>query len=146
MTIWGASDGVKGVPFETMTWDIWVSFRKVRHSVLVSNVILIASQILFSEIIICHFTYGLIKISVLLFYKRIFNINKSFRTYANIVLGINVAWMISAFFVSLNGFSTADHELISFSRSSSVLEEYQHSGQRILCLMGRSIPLIYPAL
>ncbi|KAG9241330.1 hypothetical protein BJ878DRAFT_545367 [Calycina marina] len=54
----------------------------------------------FEDVLVSHFTYGLIKISVVIFYKRIFT-GRSFNISANVVMGAVIAWMIIAFFTVL---------------------------------------------
>lgn len=51
------------------------------------------------DVLLCHIAYGVIKLSILLFYKRIF-ITPWFQKAANIFMGIVVAWMFAATFVS----------------------------------------------
>lgn len=46
-----------------------------------------------------HFIYGIIKISVILFYKRIFSI-RSFVIAANVALTLTIGFILTAFFVS----------------------------------------------
>ena len=45
-----------------------------------------------------HFVYGIIKISVILFYKRIFT-TKTFALAANIALALAIGFIVVAFFV-----------------------------------------------
>ena len=59
---------------------------------------LIKSQFIYADMILDHLTYGLIKISAVLFYKRIFTI-ASFRRVANIALIIIACWTIAAVLV-----------------------------------------------
>lgn len=54
---------------------------------------------LFVDVLLCHLIYGIIKLSVLSFYCRIFT-TKRFHLAANIMIGLVVAWMIAAFAVS----------------------------------------------
>lgn len=53
----------------------------------------------FSDILICHFVFGLTKISVVLFYKRIFT-TRRFVLAANIVLVTITLFILISFFVS----------------------------------------------
>ena len=47
----------------------------------------------------CHLVYGVIKLSILFFYRRIF-ITPRFRKTTDIFMVIVIAWMITAAFVS----------------------------------------------
>ena len=49
--------------------------------------------------LLCHIAYAAIKLSILLFYKRIF-ITPWFMGTANVFMGVVVAWLIAATFVS----------------------------------------------
>lgn len=49
--------------------------------------------------LLCHIAYAAIKLSVLLFYKRIF-ITLWFQRTANVFMAVVVAWLIAATFVS----------------------------------------------
>ena len=57
-------------------------------------------QYQFTDFLLMHFVFGLVKISVTLFYKRIF-ITPRFRCWANATLIAVSMWMISAFFVRI---------------------------------------------
>jgi hypothetical protein len=65
-------------------------------------------QVQFADAMICHFLYGLIKISVVFFYKRIF-VGKIFKICANTVIGMILMWMTFAFFVSQTPSNIEDH-------------------------------------
>ncbi|KAF2176820.1 hypothetical protein K469DRAFT_678100 [Zopfia rhizophila CBS 207.26] len=82
--IWAACAHLLGVPAPMMPYGTWVKFRKI----------------LLTDIIICHFVYGLIKISVVLFYKRIFT-TRRFKTVVNVVIGLVAGFMIASFFAVL---------------------------------------------
>lgn len=56
---------------------------------------------IYVDVILCHLVYGIIKISVILFYKRIFEVRKRFRVFFNIYFFVVIAWTITAFFGSL---------------------------------------------
>lgn len=51
-------------------------------------------KIFFVNLLVCHFVFGLVKISVLLFYKRIFDTPR-FRMLANTLMIITMAWMLA---------------------------------------------------
>ena len=48
----------------------------------------------------CHIVYGIIKVSLLLFFRRIF-ITPWFRKTTSVFMGVVIAWMIAATFVGL---------------------------------------------
>ncbi|KAF1950073.1 hypothetical protein CC80DRAFT_248826 [Byssothecium circinans] len=56
---------------------------------------------IYVDVILCHLVYGIIKMSVVLFYRRIFQVRKRFRVFFNIYFTVVVAWTITAFFGSL---------------------------------------------
>ncbi|KAI0197965.1 hypothetical protein F4808DRAFT_437242 [Astrocystis sublimbata] len=74
-----------GVPWSSISATDFVKSRKVQ----------------LAAILICHFVYGLIKISVVLFYKRIFTVDPSFNLSANIVISAISIYMIVSFFTFL---------------------------------------------
>ncbi|KAF2789975.1 hypothetical protein K505DRAFT_252205, partial [Melanomma pulvis-pyrius CBS 109.77] len=82
--VWASSTGVQGVLWEEYTYDTWVKYRKV---ILVN-------------IIISHFVYGVVKISVLLFYRRIFTTSRGFNIFWYALQVANAIFIISDFFVS----------------------------------------------
>ena len=49
--------------------------------------------------LLVYLTFGIVKVSVILFYKRIFN-EPQFRLVANIMMVIVVGWTIAQFIVS----------------------------------------------
>ena len=73
-----------------------------------------------------HFVYGLVKISVTLFYKRVF-ITPRFHYWANATLIAVSMWIISAFFVRIMKQNRASHIDIS-SLYYSVRTGFQASG------------------
>lgn len=81
---YAASSGIFGVSLGLMTAGDVERFFKVQ----------------FADGLICHFVYGLIKISVVLFYKRIFK-GKSFSICANVVLALISLFMAVSFFTIL---------------------------------------------
>ncbi|CAG8961582.1 hypothetical protein HYFRA_00006116 [Hymenoscyphus fraxineus] len=82
--IYGAAAGIHGVSWELMTRDTFILFRKME----------------FSDILICHFVFGLTKISVVLFYKRIFT-TRRFVIAANIILAAITLFILVSFFTIL---------------------------------------------
>ncbi|KAI0478574.1 hypothetical protein GGR56DRAFT_630884 [Xylariaceae sp. FL0804] len=83
--IYSVCAGTVGVPWASLSEATYMKYR----------------QIFFSDILLCHFAYGLIKISVVLFYKRIFLINRRFRIAANTVLVAISIFIILSFFLML---------------------------------------------
>ncbi|OAK94255.1 hypothetical protein IQ06DRAFT_234874 [Phaeosphaeriaceae sp. SRC1lsM3a] len=79
MSIWAAASGINGTPWDQLTREEYTIFRKF----------------FFTDVLMMHFIYGIIKISVILFYKRIFSI-RSFVIAANTVLfcarGVSSFW------------------------------------------------------
>jgi len=73
-------------------------------------------KVQFADVLICHFLYGLIKISVVLFYKRIFQ-GKTFNACANVVLVLIGMFMAISFFVSE---TTPSLSKLTYSLSYSV--------------------------
>ena len=57
-------------------------------------------RLLYFIVIVAFLSYGLVKVSVLLLYKRIFDIQQ-FRLRANVLLGIVVAWTLAAIFTQI---------------------------------------------
>ena len=51
--------------------------------------------------LLVYLTFGIVKVSVVLFYKRIFN-EAQFRLVANIMIVVVVGWTIAQFIVSSN--------------------------------------------
>ena len=49
--------------------------------------------------LLVYLTFGIVKVSVILFYKRIFN-EPQFRLVANIMMVVVVGWTIAQFIVS----------------------------------------------
>ncbi|KAH6663752.1 hypothetical protein B0J14DRAFT_707004 [Halenospora varia] len=79
--IYAAATDLHGVPWNLMTRESFITFRKLE----------------FSDILLCHFIFGLTKLSIILFYKRIFSIGH-FTTFANIAL------VAASLFISLSFF------------------------------------------
>ncbi|KAI4156813.1 MAG: hypothetical protein L6R39_001009 [Caloplaca ligustica] len=52
-------------------------------------------KLIWVDVLLCHIIYGVIKISILLFYRRIF-ITPWFRTTTTIFMGVVLAWMLAA--------------------------------------------------
>ncbi|KAF7536557.1 hypothetical protein G7054_g4412 [Neopestalotiopsis clavispora] len=104
--MYGVSHGLLGVPWATISPDGFVSFRKIQ----------------FAAIIICHFVYGLIKISVVLFYKRIFTIVRSFSIASNSLIGLIVLYIIVSFFTMV----FCARGVTSFWSTPAVLEGTQY--------------------
>ena len=77
--------------------DIDVQGRS--HS-FVHKVLTDVAKFLYADIVLSHFTYGIIKISVILFYKRIFAV-VWFRKLANVALIVVGSWTVAAVLVSL---------------------------------------------
>lgn len=69
-------------------------------------------EVQFADTLICHFVYGLIKISVVVFYKRIFT-SRHFNICANIVLGMISLYIILSFFVSVDDASGGMNEVMT---------------------------------
>jgi len=67
-------------PYELMTPDEAIRLEKM----------------LFADILLCSAVYGLLKISLVLFYKRVFAIQR-FRLWANVVIVIVILFIITAF-------------------------------------------------
>jgi hypothetical protein len=91
--IYACTAGLLGVLFEDMTLETYQNFRKI----------------LFVDEMVVDFILGLVKLSVLFFYKRIFTTAATFRLAANIMIAVVIAWMITAFFgllFSSHGVST----------------------------------------
>ncbi|KAH7406409.1 hypothetical protein DE146DRAFT_647409 [Phaeosphaeria sp. MPI-PUGE-AT-0046c] len=84
MSIWAAATGINGTPWDQLTREEYTTFRKF----------------FFTDVLMMHFVYGIIKISVILFYKRIFSI-RPFVIAANIALGLSVGFILTAFFTVL---------------------------------------------
>ncbi|THV53661.1 hypothetical protein BGAL_0045g00200 [Botrytis galanthina] len=82
--IYAAASGLRGVHLSTLSFPDIERFFEVQ----------------FADTLICHFVYGLIKISVVVFYKRIFT-SRSFIICANTVLGMISLYMILSFFLFL---------------------------------------------
>ncbi|KAF2266513.1 hypothetical protein CC78DRAFT_615029 [Lojkania enalia] len=76
--IYASARGILGVPFETLT-----------RANLETYLLMVYIDILF-----CHTIYGLIKVSILLFYRRIFPIKK-FHAHANGLLLVVIAFTLS---------------------------------------------------
>ena len=55
-------------------------------------------QLVYASFFVAQLALTLVKISIVLFYKRVF-VNKGFRTTANVVIAIVIGWFISFFFV-----------------------------------------------
>ena len=84
---------------------------------------------LFFVVIVAHLAMGVVKISVLSFYKRIFAV-RSFRRGANVTMGFVILWILGSFFVSIpsvshqsililldaDPFSMADIQLVELPR------------------------------
>ncbi|PVI08120.1 hypothetical protein DM02DRAFT_621663 [Periconia macrospinosa] len=83
-SIWAAYNHLHGVPWDTLTPDKWISSRKLQ----------------FSDILVCHLIYGLTKISIVLFYKRVFTLGR-FRIAANATLALIIVFIILSFFMVL---------------------------------------------
>lgn len=81
MTIYGAFDGGLGWPGQDLKGRAGIVFSKV----------LFAGQILWAASI------SLIRIGLLLFYRRIFS-TRTFRLFTNIMIGITTCWFITNFF------------------------------------------------
>ncbi|KAF2836969.1 hypothetical protein M501DRAFT_211771 [Patellaria atrata CBS 101060] len=88
--IYAACSGLHGVPYDQMPEASFRRFRIVE----------------FSDILLSHFVYGLIKLSVLFFYKRIFFPFDRFIFAANIIIGATILFIIVSFFTVL--FCTRD--------------------------------------
>ncbi|KAJ8063519.1 hypothetical protein OCU04_007394 [Sclerotinia nivalis] len=82
--IYAAATGLRGVHLSTLSFPNIERFFEVQ----------------FADTLICHFVYGLIKVSVVVFYKRIFT-SRTFNICANIVLGMISVYMILSFFLFL---------------------------------------------
>jgi hypothetical protein len=57
-------------------------------------------QHLYFDVIVAHFAIGIIKMSVLELYKRIFT-TKRFKLWANVLMILITAWTLGAFLVCL---------------------------------------------
>ena len=57
-------------------------------------------QHLYFDVIVAHFAIGIIKMSVLELYKRIFT-TKRFKLWANVTMVLVTAWTLGAFLVCL---------------------------------------------
>jgi len=79
--VYAAAIDIYGVPAQLLTPSEWEIHQKF----------------LFSDVLVCHTCYGFIKVSILLFYKRIF-VTPKFKMAANIMLGFVAAWFIAATF------------------------------------------------
>ncbi|QSZ31471.1 hypothetical protein DSL72_001036 [Monilinia vaccinii-corymbosi] len=82
--VYAAATGLRGVHLSTLSFPNIERFFAVQ----------------FADALICHFLYGLIKISVVVFYKRIFT-GRTFKTCANVVLGMISLYIILSFFLFL---------------------------------------------
>lgn len=102
MCIYGAVDGGIGDNPLTETHEEAVIFFKVRailgplHDSVLNRVI----QLLFAIIILHLGSLTIIKLSILLLYKRIFT-TRRFKMVANITMVFVVAWFIAFFIVSV---------------------------------------------
>lgn len=100
MTIYGAFDGGLGWPGQDLKGRAGIVFSKVillivkfyQFSSLIVKQVLFAGQILWAASI------SLIRIGLLLFYRRIFS-TRTFRLFTNIMIGITTCWFITNFFV-----------------------------------------------
>ncbi|KAF7945535.1 hypothetical protein EAE96_010302 [Botrytis aclada] len=79
--IYAASINIFGEPFVELT--------KERYE--------LHGKVLYADVLLCHLAYGVIKSSVVLFYKRIF-ISPRFQLLGNILLGFDICWLITATF------------------------------------------------
>ena len=85
-------------------------------------------QLLWVDVLLCHLCYGVIKISILLFYRRIF-VTPWFRHTVYVFIGVVSCWMMAAFLVSVkkdfceNVVFIADRH--SFSRTTQLMEAGQ---------------------
>ena len=59
---------------------------------------LIDAQVVFADVLLSFTAVALVKVSVVLFYKRIF-VSRSFLITANLTIGILVVWYISIILV-----------------------------------------------
>ncbi|KAF2726950.1 hypothetical protein EJ04DRAFT_517555 [Polyplosphaeria fusca] len=89
--IYGSVSGLTGVRLDHM------SLPTVQRYFLV----------IFIDVLLCHLVYELIKVSILLFYKRIFPTPK-FNAHANTVLGVVTAFTITITLVQIFGASPID--------------------------------------
>ncbi|KAI1130819.1 hypothetical protein F5Y10DRAFT_288556 [Nemania abortiva] len=81
--LYGVCAHLTGVPWSDLSVSDLVKYRKVEFSLL----------------LISHFIYGLAKISVILFYKKIFTIDPAFKITANVTLGAISLYIIASFFI-----------------------------------------------
>jgi len=104
MVAWGAGVNAVGVPVKTMSTERWVIYGKVcsegdfRRTI--SGLMQNGMKILFIQPILLMFDLATTKISVLLFYRRIF-ITKRFTLVANILLAVVTMWGIASILVSI---------------------------------------------
>ncbi|ESZ92449.1 hypothetical protein SBOR_7166 [Sclerotinia borealis F-4128] len=82
--IYAATTGLRGVHLSTLSFPNIERFFEIQ----------------FADALICHFVYGLIKLSVVIFYKRIFT-SRTFNICANTVLGMISLYMVLSFFLFL---------------------------------------------
>lgn len=78
-------------------------------------------------IITGYFTWGIIKISIILFYKRIFDV-RWFRRIADVVNAIIACWTIFAVLVNRNYLQCSKYSLTSFSQQCLQLGQSLISG------------------
>ena len=52
-------------------------------------------------LIVIHRLYGMMKLSVLFFFRRIFNIHKGFRIFNNMMIALITLWTISYLFAEI---------------------------------------------
>ena len=90
---YGAAAGIFGSPTEftdpnSYTFFVYVCppMAKTHDRILINGF-----KVTFIDVFLCHLIYGLIKVSVLLFYKRIF-ITPRFRMVANIMIIVVTVW------------------------------------------------------
>ena len=71
-----------------------------RRSVSSNYERLIEQQVLWIDVLLCHLVFAAIKLSIVLFYKRIF-VPRWFQITANVLMGIVVSWLLAATFVCM---------------------------------------------
>ena len=105
MVLYGACNAGIGQLLSSMTSSEFTNYQKVRRLLAVeSRIMLMEIQHLFFVVIVAHLAMGVVKISVLSFYKRIFAI-RSFRRAANVTMGFVILWILGSFFVSIASIS-----------------------------------------
>lgn len=115
MMIYAATNAGFGWPGRELVGQIpliWLRVTCFSQSSSLAELVLTTRQILFSSQMLWASSLALIRIGLLMFYRRIFAAMRGFRIANNVMIGVNIAWCITYCFVSQTSICTLQVLLI----------------------------------